>query len=510
MTKKQIGSEPIYDARALGTPRMLVLGLQHMFAMFGATVLVPALTGLDVATTLLFAGLGTLLFHLLTKGKVPAFLGSSFAFIGGYQAIAPNKEPELLVYACVGVAAAGLMYVVLSALFKAFGVKKVMRFFPPIVTGPIIIAIGLTLSSSAITNCSANWLVAIVAIAIVIGFNMWGKGMTKIIPILLGVLGSYVFALIVDPAARAHVVETVSEAAWIGLPVHGERTVFSLFGNADFNAGLLVSAIFTIVPLSLATMVEHIGDVCAISSTVEKNYMVDPGFHRTLLGDGLATSLAALFGAPANTTYGENTGVLALTRVYDPAVIRIAAVFAVVVSFCPKFAALVSAMPTATIGGVSLVLYGMISAVGVRNVVENNVNFSNTRNIIIAALILVLAIGITYTAPIKIGIVSFSGLAVASIVGIALNAILPGKDYEFVQEDKGSTSVDFKDGLYRPAALLFRRLPLAAPRLVWAGRCYLLHAGIRYPHRRHSRCSDQKKYRQLRESESGVAFSIEA
>ena len=488
MTKKQIGSEPIYDARALGTPRMLVLGLQHMFAMFGATVLVPALTGLDVATTLLFAGLGTLLFHLLTKGKVPAFLGSSFAFIGGYQAIAPNKEPELLVYACVGVAAAGLMYVVLSTLFKAFGVKKVMRFFPPIVTGPIIIAIGLTLSSSAITNCSANWLVAVVAIAIVIGFNMWGKGMTKIIPILLGVLGSYVFALIVDPAARAHVVETVSEAAWIGLPIHGERTVFSLFSAADFNSGLLVSAIFTIVPLSLATMVEHIGDVCAISSTVGKNYMVDPGFHRTLLGDGLATSLAALFGAPANTTYGENTGVLALTRVYDPAVIRIAAVFAIVVSFCPKFSALVSAMPTATIGGVSLVLYGMISAVGVRNVVENNVDFSNTRNIIIAALILVLAIGITYTAPIKIGIVSFSGIAVGSIVGIALNAILPGKDYEFVQEDKASGGTGFTV----PPLCFFGGYRSLAPRLVWAGRCYLLHAGIRYPHRRHSRRSDQK------------------
>ena len=453
MNKKTTIDGPIYDARQLGTPKMLLLGLQHMFAMFGATVLVPALTGLDVATALLFAGIGTLLFHLLTGGKVPAFLGSSFAFIGGYNAIrtigaaadgSPIYDNALLPYACFGVLIAGLMYVILSVLFKTFGVKKVMRFFPPIVTGPIIIAIGLTLSSSAINNCKANWLVAIVAIAIVIGFNMWGKGMTKIIPILLGVLGSYVFALIVDPAARAHVVETVSEAAWIGLPVHGERTVFSLFGNADFNAGLLVSAIFTIVPLSLATMVEHIGDVCAISSTVGKNYMVDPGFHRTLLGDGLATSLAALFGAPANTTYGENTGVLALTRVYDPAVIRIAAVFAIVVSFCPKFSALVSAMPTATIGGVSLVLYGMISAVGVRNVVENNVDFSNTRNIIIAALILVLAIGITYTAPIKIGIVSFSGIAVGSIVGIALNAILPGKDYEFVQEDKGSTSVDFK------------------------------------------------------------------
>ena len=453
MNKKTTIDGPIYDARQLGTPKMLLLGLQHMFAMFGATVLVPALTGLDVATALLFAGIGTLLFHLLTGGKVPAFLGSSFAFIGGYNAIrtigaaadgSPIYDNALLPYACFGVLIAGLMYVILSVLFKTFGVKKVMRFFPPIVTGPIIIAIGLTLSSSAINNCKANWLVAIVAIAIVIGFNMWGKGMTKIIPILLGVLGSYVFALIIDPAARAHVAETVSEAAWIGLPIHGERTVFSLFGNADFNAGLLVSAIFTIVPLSLATMVEHIGDVCAISSTVEKNYMVDPGFHRTLLGDGLATSLAALFGAPANTTYGENTGVLALTRVYDPAVIRIAAVFAVVVSFCPKFSALVSAMPTATIGGVSLVLYGMISAVGVRNVVENNVDFSNTRNIIIAALILVLAIGITYTAPIQIGIVSFSGLAVASIVGIVLNAILPGKDYEFVQEDKGSTSVDFK------------------------------------------------------------------
>ena len=220
MTKKQIGSEPIYDARALGTPRMLVLGLQHMFAMFGATVLVPALTGLDVATTLLFAGLGTLLFHLLTKGKVPAFLGSSFAFIGGYQAIAPNKEPELLVYACVGVAAAGLMYVVLSTLFKAFGVKKVMRFFPPIVTGPIIIAIGLILSSSAINNCEANWLVAVVAIVVVIACNMWGKGMIKIIPILIGVLTSYVVSMIVDPASRAVVAQKVSEAAWIGLPVH--------------------------------------------------------------------------------------------------------------------------------------------------------------------------------------------------------------------------------------------------------------------------------------------------
>ena len=452
MKEKTVINGPVYDARTLGKPRMMVLGLQHMFAMFGATVLVPMLSGLDIATTLLFAGLGTLLFHFITGGKIPAFLGSSFAFIGGYNAVRtvgidaagqPIYNNDLLVYACFGVACAGLMYVILSALFKAFGVTKVMRFFPPIVTGPIIISIGLILSSSAITNCSANWLIAVSAIVIVVCFNIWGKGMTKIIPILLGVLGSYIIAVIVDPSAREKVVETVSAAKWIGLPIVWENSVFHLF-NMDVDTGMLWSAVFTIVPLSLATMVEHIGDICAISSTCGKNYMADPGFHRTLLGDGLATTLASLFGAPANTTYGENTGVLALSRVYDPRVIRIAAVFAIIFSFCPKFAALITAMPTATIGGVSLILYGMISAVGVRNVVENQVNFSNTRNVIVAALILVLAIGINYSVgSINIGIVSLSGLAVASIVGIAVNAILPGKDYVFQQEDKGATSVDF-------------------------------------------------------------------
>ena len=452
MKEKTVINGPVYDARTLGKPRMMVLGLQHMFAMFGATVLVPILSGLDIATTLLFAGLGTLLFHLITGGKVPAFLGSSFAFIGGYNAIRtvgvdaagqPIYNNDLLVYACFGVACAGLMYVILSALFKAFGVNKVMRFFPPIVTGPIIISIGLILSSSAITNCSVNWFIAVTAIIIVVCFNIWGKGMAKIIPILLGVIGSYLLAVIVDPAARETVVTKVSEAKWVGLPIVWNNSVFHLF-NMDVDTGMLWSAIFTIVPLSLATMVEHIGDVCAISSTCGKNYMADPGFHRTLLGDGLATTLASLFGAPANTTYGENTGVLALSKVYDPRVIRIAAAFAIIFSFCPKFAALITAMPTATIGGVSLILYGMISAVGVRNVVENQVNFSNSRNVIVAALILVLAIGINYSVgSISIGIVSLSGLAVASIVGIIVNAILPGKDYVFQQEDKGATSVDF-------------------------------------------------------------------
>ena len=444
--KVVIGEEAVYDARTLGGGKMFVLGFQHMFAMFGATVLVPILTGLSVSSTLLFAGIGTLLFHVLSKGKVPAFLGSSFAFLAGYMTIAPNKEPELLPYACFAVAVSGILYIILSALFKAFGAKKVMRFFPPIVTGPIIIAIGLTLSSSAITNCTANWLVAIVAILVVIICNIWGKGMVKIIPILLGVIVSYIFAAIIGEVDFS----AVKDAAWIGLPVLKENTVFFLLGH-EANVGLLISACITIVPLALATMVEHIGDMCAISSTCNRNYIADPGLHRTLLGDGLATILASLFGAPANTTYGENTGVLALTRVYDPRVIRIAAVLAIVFSFCPKFSALISTMPTATIGGISLVLYGMISAVGVRNVVENKVDFTKSRNVIIAALILVLAIGIKYfnaagciVIPCGEFSISLSGLAVAAIIGIVLNAVLPGKDYEFGTDLQGDTSVNFK------------------------------------------------------------------
>ena len=446
MSKKSIPENGIYDARELGGSRMLVLGIQHMFAMFGATVLVPVLTGLSVSATLLFAGLGTLLFHFLAKGKVPAFLGSSFAFIGGYAAIAPNQEAHLLPYACFGVACAGLLYVVLAALFRAFGTKKVMRFFPPIVTGPIIICIGLILSSSAIDNCRTNWWIALVAIAVVIIANIFGKGMIKIIPILLGVIASYLVA-----AVSGNVDFTpVKEAAWLGLPFQWENTVFGLFGNPDLDPSMLITAAVTIMPLAIATMVEHIGDMCAISSTCERNYLEDPGFHRTLLGDGLATTLASLFGAPANTTYGENTGVLALSKVYDPRVVRIAAYFAIVFSFCPKFAALISAMPAATIGGISMILYGMISAVGVRNVVENKVDFTNTRNVIIAAVIMVLAIGINYSGAVSFTIgsvtISLSGLAVAAVVGIILNAILPGKDYEFGSDQQGDTAVNFHVG----------------------------------------------------------------
>ena len=443
MTQNQQG---IYDARQLGTGKMLTLGLQHMFAMFGATVLVPVITGLSMSATLLFAGLGTLVFHVLTKMKVPAFLGSSFAFLGGYAAVVSMGEAqglsaaESLPYACIGVFSAGIIYFILAGLFAAFGARKVMRFFPPIVTGPIIIAIGLTLSGSAIGNCNQNWWIAILAIVIIVVCNIWGKRMIKIIPILLGVLGSYLVAAcfgLCDFSA-------VKDAAWIGLPFRWESTAFHVLANP--NWGLVVSAIIAIVPISLATMMEHIGDMCAISSTTGINYLEDPGLHRTLMGDGLATALASLFGAPANTTYGENTGVLNLTRVYDPRVIRIAACFAILLSFCPKFSALISCMPAATIGGVSLVLYGMISAVGVRNIVENKVDFTKSRNVIVMALILVLAIGIKYGAndAISLGFTSLSGLALAALVGVFMNAVLPGKDYEFGANPEADKAVNFE------------------------------------------------------------------
>ncbi|MBP3305679.1 MAG: uracil-xanthine permease [Oscillospiraceae bacterium] len=446
MGKNEKQTEAIYDVRKLGTGKALILGLQHMFAMFGATVLVPAITGLNVSTTLLFAGLGTLLFHLITGRKVPAFLGSSFAFLGAYGLVTGSGQSIPLTYSGIGVACAGLVYLLLALLFKIFGAKKVMRFFPPIVTGPVIIAIGLTLSGTAIQSCSANWLVALAAIVVVIACSIWGKGMVKIIPILLSVIVSYAVSMVADPASRAAVVQKVSEAKWIGLPIIWNETGLSIFGKG-FDSGMLVTAIITIMPISLATIVEHIGDMCAISSTVGKNFVADPGLHRTLVGDGLATTLAALFGAPANTTYGENTGVLALSKVYDPKVIRLAAVFAIVLSFCPKFAALIVAMPTATMGGVSLVLYGMISAVGVRNIVENQVDFTKSRNVIIAALILVLTIGLKYGTGDVGGIafsigsvhITLSGLAVGALVGILMNAVLPGKDYEF---GAGSDSVN--------------------------------------------------------------------
>ena len=404
-------SQGIYDAKKLGTPRLLILGAQHMFAMFGATVLVPLLTGLSVSTTLLCAGLGTLLFHIICKGKVPAFLGSSFAYLGGFAIVSNDgANPENLPYACAAVAFSGLLYVLVSGLISVFGIRRTR-----------------TLPLQMMWNSSSTWLRAFVALAAVIVCNIWGKGMVKILPILIGVLVSYAVALVTGAVDFA----AIGEASWIGFPIHKEAMgLFAIDGSEKF-----ISALFTIMPIAIATMMEHIGDIAAISATTGRNYIRDPGLNRTLMGDGLATAMAGLLGGPANTTYGENTGVLALTKIYDPLVIRIAAVFACILSFCPKFEAIINTIPSGIIGGISFVLYGMISAIGVRNVVENQVDFTNSRNLIIAAVILVCALGFNSVGGITFGIggvsVTLSGLAIAALAGILLNAILPGNDYEF-------------------------------------------------------------------------------
>ena len=435
-----MNNAPIRDARTLGIPKMIVLGLQHMFAMFGATILVPILVQsyglpLNIQTTLFFAGIGTLFFHICAKMKVPAFLGSSFAFLGGFATMGSMTSgiyenmpaEEKLAYALGGVVIAGLVYLVLAAIIKAVGVKKVMRFLPPAVTGPIIICIGLSLAPSAVTNASSNWLLALIALATIVIFNIWGKGMFKIIPILMGVVISYIAAVIMNACGMTNADGSailnfagVASANWVGLPP---------FTLAKFD----ITAILVMAPIALATMMEHIGDMSAISATTEQPFMSDPGLHRTLIGDGLATSLSAMFGGPANTTYGENTGVLVLSNVHDPKVVRLAAVFAIVLGFIPKMAEVIGSMPSAIVGGVSFILYGMISAIGVRNIVENKVDFTNSRNLIIAAVILVCGLGFSggLTFTVAGTPITLTGLAIAAIAGVVLNAILPGNDYEF-------------------------------------------------------------------------------
>lgn len=445
----------IRDARKLGVPKMLILGLQHMFAMFGATILVPILVnsyfvdacgegptrGLTVAVTLFCAGFGTLLFHFCTKFKVPAFLGSSFAFLSGFSTVAhldtgmyaTMSANEKAAYACGGVVVAGLLYLVLALIIRLVGVKRVMRFLPPVVTGPVIICIGLSLAGSAINNASTNWFLALVALAVIIVFNIWGKGMFKIIPILMGVVISYVVALLMSMAGMTNPdgsailnFSAIATSGWVGVPP---------LQICKFD----VTAILVMAPIAIATMMEHVGDMSAISATVGENFIANPGLHRTLMGDGLATALAGFLGGPANTTYGENTGVLELSRVHDPRVIRIAAVFAIIVSFIPKVSAIISTMPSAIIGGVSFMLYGMISAIGVRNVVENKVDLTKSRNLIIAGVIFVCGLGFSNGITFTVGgtPITLTALAIAAIAGILLNMILPGNDYEFGVNETG-------------------------------------------------------------------------
>ena len=454
--KITIGQQPILDARSLGLPRMLVLGLQHLFAMFGATVLVPILVQgyglpLSIQTTLFFAGFGTLFFHLCTKMKVPAFLGSSFAFLGGFQAMAnmdagmyaTMEASEKLQYACGGIVVAGLLYVILAMVIKAVGVHKVMHYLPPVVTGPIIILIGLNLAPSAVSNASSCWPLALLSIAVIVVANIWGKGMIKIIPILLGVVIPYAVALVCNVAGIPMIdFSGLADAGLFGgtNPILGFQPFVTNFGGSVCKFD--ISAILVMAPIAVAAMMEHIGDMSAISATVGDNFIEDPGLHRTLIGDGIATAMSAVFGGPANTTYGENTGVLVLSRVHDPRVIRLAAIYAVILSFSPAFAYIVNTIPAAIIGGVSFILYGMISAIGVRNVVENQVDFTNSRNLIIAAVILVSGLGFSGGITFQVGgaSITLTSLAIAAVAGIVLNAILPGNDFHFGKSANADTA----------------------------------------------------------------------
>ena len=412
----------IYDARKeLGWGKSIIMGLQQCFAMFGATILVPVLTnsygegivGLSASVTLFCAGVATLWFHFITKGKVPVFLGSSFAFLGMYSAIIPAYGKE---YATGGVVAAGGLYVILAILIKVLGTKRVMKLFPPVVCGPLIILIGINLAASAVNNLFTNWILGIVPILVIIICNIWGKGMIKIIPVLISLIVSYIVAIIMGAVSF----DGVGAAGWFGLPN---------FHLPKFNADAIVAGL----AVAVAAMVEHIGDVMAIGATCGKNFIADPGLTRTLLGDGIGTSLAGLLGGPANTTYSENTGVVALTRVFDPFVMRVAAVMAIILSLSPKFEAVINSIPAAIIGGISFVLYGMIAATGIRTIVENQVDYVNMRNVLITAIILVSGLGFNHK-NIVIGSVAFGGLACAAVFGIILNAILPGKDYEFKED----------------------------------------------------------------------------
>ncbi|MGF6907319.1 uracil-xanthine permease family protein [Fusobacterium sp. PH5-44] len=395
-----------------------ILGIQHVLAMFGATVLVPFNTGMNASIALITAGIGTMIFHYCTKRKVPVFLGSSFAFIGALKLVLANEGIGAVK---TGVICAGLIYIGMSYLVKIYGAEKVKSFFPPVVTGPIIMVIGLRLSPVALSMCGyennsfKDWKSLIVSISVVVSMiviSSLKKSFFRLVPILISVFAGYLLALafgMVDTQA-------ISDAKWIGLSSEAWKQMTTL---PEFS----ITAILAIAPIALVTFIEHLGDITTNSAVVGKDFMKDPGINRTLLGDGLASMVAGLLGGPANTTYGENTGVLAVTKVYDPQILRIAAVYAIILGFIGKFGALIQNIPLPVMGGVSVILFGMIAAVGVRTVVDAQLDFSNSRNLIIAALIFVLGIAINEIVIWKT--VSLSGLALAAIIGIVLNKILP-------------------------------------------------------------------------------------
>lgn len=396
-------SGPIREGDKISLLQLLILGLQHTFTMFGATVLVPLLTGLDVGVALFTAGIGTLWFHLVTKRKVPIFLGSSFAFIAPVALVVKQWG---IPAAQGGIIVAGLLYGLMAVLVYFLGCEFIENLLPPVVTGPIIMVIGLNLAPVAIKNASQNWMVALIVLTTVILVSMYGKGFFKLVPVLVGLIVGYGVSLILGIVD----LKPVQEAAVFAIPA---------FTKPEFNP----AAIGLIAPVAVATIVEHVGDVLSVGATVQKDFIKDPGLHRTLIGDGIATSLAGLFGGPANTTYSENTGVLALTGVWKPEVMRVAAVMAIMLSACQKLTALIRTVPEPVIGGISIILFGMIASIGIRTVVENAVDFKKSRNLIISSVILVVGIG---GAVVKLwdGI-QLGGVGLAAIIGIILNQVLP-------------------------------------------------------------------------------------
>ncbi|ASN79761.1 uracil-xanthine permease family protein [Deinococcus ficus] len=402
------------EPRVNDPARRVVLGLQHSIAMFGATVLVPILVGLSPSVALFGAGLATLLFHLLTGGRVPIFLGSSFAFIAPTALVVKEMGPAA---AGGGLIAAGAMYLLFSGLVKVFGTDRLLRVFPPVVTGPVIIVIGLGLSSVAVNQAKTNWWLALATLAAAVIASLYGRGLFRMIPILIGVVTGYLVSLLtgqIDAKALAD----VAAAPLLGLP--------------DFHAPALDwRAVAVIAPVAVVTFIEHVGDVIVNGRVVGQNFLQKPGLSRTLFADGVANMSSAVLGGPAATTYAENTGVLALTRVYDPRVLQIGAAFAMAFGCSPKLAALLRSLPQGVLGGVSILLFGMIASVGIRTLAEARIDFAHSRNLIIVSLILVLGLG-GAAFPINLAGTSLElhGMALAALVGILANLILPAQHQE--------------------------------------------------------------------------------
>ncbi|MDL2233054.1 uracil-xanthine permease family protein [Ruminococcaceae bacterium OttesenSCG-928-L11] len=409
------------ESLQLNTGKKLLLGFQHLFAMFGATVLVPALTGLNPSIALICAGIGTLLFHVITKHKVPAFLGSSFAYITALQTVigtVPNAAytgPTGISYAQGGIIVSGIVYLALSGLVMLVGTERIRKFLPPIVVGPVIVVIGVNLAPTGIAMAAENWWIALLVLAVIIGVSCFAKNFFKLVPILLGLVVGYIACLICDAfhlfAEPLVNLSLISEAGWFIAP--------SAFSLPKFDA----QAILLIAPIAIVTFMEHIGDITTNGSVVGKDFFKDPGLHRTLAGDGIASLFAGLIGGPPNTTYSENTGVLAVTKVYSTGVIKLAAIFAICLGLFGKLGAIINGIPNAVKGGMSIMLFGMIAAVGMRTLVEAELDFKHSRNLIICALILVFGLGLS--GGVTIGAMTFSGLFVAVLVGILANQILP-------------------------------------------------------------------------------------